>query len=232
MSAAPAVRFRQLIENLLIHLSWFDAARDELNLTGVSQIWDEEPAWYFWLDKRGYLLRYANLPENSPDELTAILHAFPTRKEWDEGRVGDPLLTAEHFDFSTMTPRFESFALFKETFIAGEMTFALADGELQLLAASGHDDAWENLWTFTEFLVAMMVFRDKALPGESPCFFHPAEKISSVLVPFVSSGAAMVRAIVAADPCHQLPVPLRWRRLARQEFHCSAEGICTCSHEH
>lgn len=232
MRAAPAVRFRKLVENALTHLSWFDTVRDELNLTGISQIWDEEPAWYFWLGQRSYLLRYANLVEESPNDLTAILHAFPTCEEWDEGRCSHALLTTEHFDFATMTPRFESFALFKEAFIVGEMTFSLTDGKLQLLAASSHEEAWEKVWAFTELFVALLTFQHKVEPSEAPYFFSPMEKVSSVLVPFDASGSAIAKVVVATDPYRHLPTPMNWHRMAHQEFTCTASGTCACSHEH
>jgi hypothetical protein len=235
MTAAPAVRFRQLVENALTHLSWFDTVHSHLGLTGVSQIWDEEPAWYFWLGGRSYLLRYANLAEAGPDELTAILHTFPSKEEWIEGvtpAFAHPLLTTEHFDFSTMTPRYESFSLFKDSFVAGEMTFSLAGGELQLLAASGYVREWSAVWRYLEFFVAMVTFQRKAEPWESPYFFSAEEEITSVLVPFDSSGSAMAKAIVTTESCRRLAMPLLWHRLAHEQFHCSVSGACACSHEH
>jgi hypothetical protein len=42
--------FRARIESALIQASWSDAVRYLLGLTGVSQVWEERPAWHFWLE--------------------------------------------------------------------------------------------------------------------------------------------------------------------------------------
>jgi hypothetical protein len=41
--------FRNRVEGLLIRASWVGEVRRMLGLTGVSQVWDGQAAWYFWL---------------------------------------------------------------------------------------------------------------------------------------------------------------------------------------
>ncbi len=42
--------FRSRIEGALIQASWSDAVRYLLGITGTSQVWEERPAWHFWLE--------------------------------------------------------------------------------------------------------------------------------------------------------------------------------------
>ncbi len=53
MTIDPEEFFRNKIDNMLVTASWVDQVRDILGITGVSQIWDEQPAWYFWLSSMG-----------------------------------------------------------------------------------------------------------------------------------------------------------------------------------
>jgi hypothetical protein len=131
-----------------------------------------------------------------------------------------------------MTPRFESFALFKQAFIAGELTFCLAQGDLQMLAASSYDREWEPVWAFTEFLVAMLTFQRKTEPAAAPYRFSPQDGIATVLVSFDAPGSAIAKALMGENSYRQLPTPISWRRLAHEQVRCSATGTCACSHEH
>ena len=42
--------FRNRIEQMLITASWCEEVRLTLGITGVSQVWEDTPAWYFWLE--------------------------------------------------------------------------------------------------------------------------------------------------------------------------------------
>ncbi len=231
MTEDPAVRFRQLVENPLTHLTWFEEICRELGLSGISQIWDEEPAWYFWLGGRAYLLRYAGVQE-SATELIAALHAFPTSAELAGGHYDEierSLLSAEHFDFATMTPRFESFARFSHAFLAGELLLSLADEEISALLISGHDRSWEHVWSFAVFFVAMQIFYRKAAPVAEPFVFSPQAGILSALVPFDATGAH-IDGIGGGKPGQRLATPALWQQLSDAKARCTAAGACSCAH--
>ena len=40
---------KRFIENSFTHLTWFEDICEKLNFKGISQVWVEEPAWYFWI---------------------------------------------------------------------------------------------------------------------------------------------------------------------------------------
>jgi len=42
--------FRSRLEGALIRASWSEAVRYLLGITGTSQVWEDHPAWYFWLE--------------------------------------------------------------------------------------------------------------------------------------------------------------------------------------
>ena len=41
--------FRSKIESILITASWLEDVREIAKITGVSQVWGDHPAWYFWI---------------------------------------------------------------------------------------------------------------------------------------------------------------------------------------
>jgi hypothetical protein len=50
--------FRNRVESALIVTSWHESLKNELGIAGVSQVWCEQPAWYFWINQAAgvYLL--------------------------------------------------------------------------------------------------------------------------------------------------------------------------------
>lgn len=42
--------FRHKIENPLITASWVERVKQAIGLKAVSQVWGEQPAWYFWIE--------------------------------------------------------------------------------------------------------------------------------------------------------------------------------------
>ncbi len=228
MNVDPSVRFRQLVDNALTHLTWHDEIVQELGVEGISQIWDDQPAWYIWLAGRAYLLRYPGLNE-SADELTAVLHAFPTREELASGRFSAEerrLLEPEHFDQATTTPRFESFGRFAEAFIIAEMTVIPGAAGCGSLVVSSHQQAWDAAWSFTDFFVSMQSFYRKTAPLHDPVGFAPQPGISSVLISFEENDDSLSASFGNCP----IPAPAHWHRLAQSEVRCSATGTCSCSH--
>lgn len=41
--------FRSEMEGMLLTASWVEELKETLSLTGVSQVWKDQPNWYFWL---------------------------------------------------------------------------------------------------------------------------------------------------------------------------------------
>jgi len=63
--------FRDRIEGMLSTASWVARVKDLLGIDGVSQIWGEAPAWYFWIsDAPGvylFQLSAASISESHPE---------------------------------------------------------------------------------------------------------------------------------------------------------------------
>jgi len=108
--------FRNKIENSLITASWVEKVKQGIGLEAVSQVWGEQPAWYFWIE---------NIPgafslqlENASTEKTgnaewgngifSIKHYPHPRQEVfkDFSFQEQCFVRSEYFD-RTHTPRFE-----------------------------------------------------------------------------------------------------------------------------
>jgi len=231
MSLDASLRFRQLTDNALTYLSWHEEVMRALQVAGISQIWDDEPAWYFWLGERAYLLRYPGLEERG-SELTAVLHAFPLKEELESGTFSAAersLLEPEHFDLETTTPRFESFARFAGAFVIGEMTITQGDAGPSSLIMSSYRSKWELAWRFTEVFVALQSFYWKTAPVGNPLGFEPQQGVRSVMIPFEEHAASFTPPS-GSGPVRQLHYPGHWREYAEGRVRCSATGTCSCSH--
>lgn len=232
MNLDASLRFRQLVDHALTHLTWHEEVMRDLGVEGISQIWNDEPAWYFWLGGRAYLLRYPGLEEED-GELTAVLHAFPSEEDLDGDTFSAAerlLLEPEHFDRQTMTPRFESFALFAEAFIIGELTVVEGPLGVASLAASSYRHKWDLAWRFTDVFVALMSFYWRSAPVSAPLGFLPQQGVSSVFIPFEHKSALAFVPPPGSGPSWRLPYPAHWRQLAQGKARCSATGTCSCSH--
>ncbi len=232
MSLDASLRFRKLVDNALTHLTWHEEVMRGLGVDGVSQVWDDEPAWYIWLGGRAYLLRYPGLKE-SGDELTAVLHAFPTREELDSGTFSDAelgLLEPERFDRATTTPRFESFALFADAFIIGELTVTAGTGGIASMVVSSYRNKWNLAWRFTDLFVALLSFYWRSAPVADPLGFSPQQGVSSVFIPFEEQAAASFVPPSGSESTRRLSYPAHWHELVHVKARCTANGACSCSH--
>lgn len=97
---------------MLVTASWVEEVKDALGITGVSQIWDERPAWYLWMSQfRGayqFQLEAAYDDPHIPAGIFSIKYypvrgenVFPSFSAEERAVVQSPL-----FD-RTRTPRYE-----------------------------------------------------------------------------------------------------------------------------
>jgi len=101
---------------MLVKASWFDEIRTELGMQGVSQLWAQRPAWYFWIaDAPGvYLLELAAADSRQMEgfdlhRVTFALKCYPFAGQQvfkffsfeEQGLIRSP-----YFDH-TNTPRFD-----------------------------------------------------------------------------------------------------------------------------
>lgn len=107
--------FRNKIDNLLTTASWTDELKQLLAITGVSPVWDDVPAWYFWID--GAPGVYALVLEEAfekPEDPSALHGLFSLKCYPFSGHAEfagfsffeRELVTSSFFD-TTNTPRFE-----------------------------------------------------------------------------------------------------------------------------
>jgi hypothetical protein len=143
--------------------SWVNAVRQQVGVTGVSPIWDDVPAWYFWIahGPGAYQLQMERAWRGGPGDTGSYrglfsVKYFPCRT--------DPvfpafsfhersLVESDHFDKSN-TPRFESRLLIPAPlFVVGTLEIACAPDDswtmlsvesLDAIRATYRDDALEE----------------------------------------------------------------------------------------
>ncbi|MFC1877572.1 hypothetical protein ACFL2E_09940 [Thermodesulfobacteriota bacterium] len=108
--------FRNKIEEMLIVSSWSEQFRSDIGLKGVSQIWGDRLAWYFWLaDSPGvYQLEMMNTEEDvdtREDRYTAVFkvkcYPYQERTEFQSFSFLERMLVQSELFDDTNTPVFE-----------------------------------------------------------------------------------------------------------------------------
>jgi len=111
----PESLFRNKIEGMLATVSWVDKVKNLLGIEGVSQIWGNAPAWYFWIsDAQGvYHLQLSETsvseyhPKTSRGIFTIKYYPYADRDVFSSFSFQERHLTQSCFFDDTHTPRFE-----------------------------------------------------------------------------------------------------------------------------
>jgi hypothetical protein len=142
---------RTQFDNMLVTASWFEAFRRQLGIDGVSQVWGERPAWYFWI--RGaagpYQLRLEDAEAQTGGGVQGIfsIRCYPyAGTAFYDGFSAEErgALESGLFDH-TRTPRVETRAQIPDTL------FNIAVFELVL--QSGGSAQWATLESFDRMIV-------------------------------------------------------------------------------
>lgn len=233
---------RNLIDSAFSHLTWYEDLCEETGFKGISQIWKEEPAWYFWMKPcpGAFLLRlHAEESLTLGKLLNLSLHYFPARNEEsykhlsaDEIRlIGDE----DRFDIETSTPRFEAYQQFHDQFIDAEIGCVVdEDNRLQFLFFSTEQVLDHPVYTFIDLLVTALNFQSKQHQGRvveiqdagmRTLFLEYSQKaLEYFLNEFDLGEAASLVDISSAE------MPQQWRRAAHLDAVCTMSGACSCHH--
>jgi len=111
----PESLFRNQIEGMLATVSWVDKVKKLLGIKGVSQIWGDAPAWYFWIsDAKGvyhFRLSEASISKDHPKTargmFTVKCYPYAERDAFSAFSFQERHLIQSRFFDGTHTPRFE-----------------------------------------------------------------------------------------------------------------------------
>ncbi|MBI5572655.1 MAG: hypothetical protein HY914_22115 [Desulfomonile tiedjei] len=136
--------FRNRINSMLTTASWIEPVKQMLGITGVSPVWDDVPAWYFWIQGAPgvYALVLEQIGSDGSENSSSFhglfslkCYPFPDSKEFPGfSFLEQRLVSSEYFD-RTNTPKFEC----RETIPAP--LFVVGAIELEL----DREDGWSVL---------------------------------------------------------------------------------------
>ncbi len=230
---------RMLIENAFSHLTWHEDACKHLGFKGISQVWKEEPAWYFWLSKTpgAFLLRlHGEEPVAESQYVSLALHYYPALEQVETLALSrgetDLRNDATVFDQPTCTPRYEQFEACLPHFITAEIGLMIgANNQLQVLVFSTGQDRTHPVFAFIDLLVSSLNFEAKTHHLEA-CHLDD-EATSSLLLAYDAKAFKTFQntfgldAAALAEP--QDPEHLAtWRHCAHMDISCSVNGTCSC----
>lgn len=232
---------RNLIENTFSYLTWHEDICEQTGFKGISPVWKEEPAWYFWSNrvKGSFLLRlHAEEPIGDNQYVSLTLHYFPTIDDefyhglsaGEKCLIGDELV----FDQKTNTPQFEAYEQFISMFVVAEIGFIIdPDNLLKVLLFSSEKDENHPYYEFIDLLISSLNFQSKQ---HHQCAF--SQQDGSVKTSFLSYSeedfllfldtfGLETGALETLMPDKRL---YRWLHAAHLEAQCSMNGACSCTH--
>jgi hypothetical protein len=225
---------RLAIDNSMIHLLWHDEVRQQAGLTGISQVWGDEPSWYFWLAGRpgAFLLRAGICEELAGRSLvTYLLHYFPPASA---DRAEQDLLESPFFDQATGTPAYEHRHRFFDSFIAGEIGLALGtEGGPLVTYGSWQQENHSDARAFFNTFVSALIF-----------FYHlsPTTVCNGTSAPMIESRFAVFDRVFFEEfltqtdserlfltPATPESIPESWSLRTDLPPTCTAAGVCGCA---
>jgi len=232
---------RNLIENAFTHLTWYETICNETGFKGISPVWKDEPAWYFWLDRvpGSFLLRYhADEPLEANQYISLSLHYFPTAGEevYQDLSAGERWLLSDKsvFDRETNSPEFDAYDQFITSFLVAELGFVVdLDNNLQVLLYSTDKRGNHPLHQFLDLLVKALNFQSKK--HHLQAYYLRSNEVNSTFLSY-SQGSfeGFLQAFdVDINSLGELPLDGKlehWQRAAHINGICSMSGSCSCSH--
>lgn len=232
---------RNIIENAFSHLTWHEDVCEKTGFKGISQVWKEDPAWYFWLDQvtGGFLLRlHAEEPIIDNQYLSLSLHYFPAVAEefyQSLSKEEKKLLSdGSIFDLETNTPQFEAYDQFISQFIVAEIGFVIdPENDLQLLLYSSEKSENHPVHSFIRLLVNTLNFQSKRhhlqafmLQDKSmqTTFLSYSEPVFQQFLATFGLNLNLLDTLADDDKLNE------WLHAAHIDAVCSMSSSCSCSH--
>jgi hypothetical protein len=227
---------RNLIENAFKYLTWHEEACKAAGFRGISQVWKEEPAWYFCLeaDAGGFLLRLHDDEALAESQFISLsVHYYPATTSAKELSAEESRLIADRsvFDAATCTPRFERYEECLPHFLAAEIGMLIdADNQLQMLVYSTEGTHPPSAKLF-DLLVNALNFAAKR--HHLAALQLQTEEETSLFLIYEREAFGDFCAHFGLDrstfrkPASSVDL-LRWRRFAHLRVDCSMKGACCC----
>lgn len=232
---------RNLIDSAFNHMTWYEEICKQSGFKGISQIWKEEPAWYFWLDhvKGAFLLRlHADESLGENHYLSFSLHYFPREEELayqsltsveKQFLTDDKLIHGE-----TNTPHFEAYEQCLNVFMIAEIGCVVDSAcRLKTLLYSTTKDEHHPVNRFVDLLVTALNFKSKQHHLQS-YILQDGDYKTLFLSYSESSFHRFLTAFELETSLKETVIPNArmklWRHAAHSDAVCSASGTCNCSH--
>jgi hypothetical protein len=230
---------RILVENAFSNLIWHEDACKSAGFKGISQVWKDEPAWYFWLHsvQGGFMLRLHDDEQlNDSQYVSLSVHYYPSSRETGDSQLSPEelrlLSDSSVFDMPTCTPRFEQFETCLPYFVAAEIGLMIgADNEVQLLIYSTERGWNDPSAKFLDLLVNALNFATKTHHRQA---LQLADEEGMSLFLIYDTGAfqdfqkyfELDGSSFAEPPMNELLS--RWQHFAQKKVDCSMNGTCCC----
>ncbi len=230
---------RNLIDSAVSYLTWHEDACKTLGFKGISQVWQETPAWYFWVDgiAGGILFRLHQEESMGNSQYASFsVHYYPDAQEaaWQKLTEKEKLLLndPEIIDPETHTPQFESFKYCLPYFLSAEISLLInSKNQLQTLVFSSVNDQNHPVSLFFGFLVKTLNFYLKSHHIKAKQL-NMDDTSSLFLIYNIKAFEQFIKAYNLEESNFFEPLQTgmleNWKNTAHMNAECSAKGTCAC----
>jgi len=230
---------RNLIDSAVSYLTWHEDACKTIGFKGISQVWQETPAWYFWINgiTGGFLFRFHQEEHVSQSQYISLsLHYYPDEKEAAYQQLSNQekrmLNDSDIIEQQTNTPKFESFEQCLPYFLSAEIGLLIDEtNKLQTLIFSSSNSQTHPTEVFFGFLVKTLNFYLKSHHIQAKQL--NMTDISSLFVVYDTIAFEQFIKAYNIDKSHfvhpiQTGMLENWKNAAHMNVECSVHGTCTC----
>lgn len=230
---------RTLIENAFSHLTWHETACRAFGFQGISQVWREEPAWYFWLDEveGAFLVRLFEEEAIDTSQFVSLaVHYYPPTDSENRfqlsSRERQIIFDDDLFDRRTCTPHFEAFEACLGFFVCAEISLMIdPENRLQLMAYSTDDPVRRPTDRLLDLLVKALNF--EAGRHHRAAWMLKENKPSSLFLVYDENGFKRFLAYFGLNRKNLQPAQItedlnQWCASAQMDIPCSIHGVCSC----
>ncbi|WP_022850848.1 hypothetical protein [Limisalsivibrio acetivorans] len=231
---------RDIVDHSVSHLTWYEQACSDFGFKGISQLWEDEPSWYFWSDEipGAFLLRFVDGEMVEGEGFASlVVHYFPDRSDAGSvSRLSDEELKLFEddslYDSESSSPRFEAYNSFLAHFKVAELG-VLFDGDkcVKMLSLARTEEWKEESGVFFQMLISIFNFYWKS--HHTSEFSLSQEGADVTLLVYDSDSFGVFRQSFGIEE-QELRIDTdrrlteRIKHVSHKNYKCSANGACSC----
>lgn len=230
---------QNIVESSFQYATWHREICELTKLGGISQVWLETPAWYFWTkDTKGaFLFRMTDNETNENFSIgTYLLHYFPvdiSEHKLFSKKECNMLLDKNKFDYRTSTPYYDYLEKYFSSFIVSELKFMItSDSEPQVLTYSFLKKHKKQTNSFINMFISVLNFYTKKKIIKYYTVSLSKSVITNMIIYNLKSFNIFsdiydLKNLNFTNKCSDKDFA-KWQLMSEKQAACTSQSTCSC----